>query len=260
MTDFAEVLKRIDGSLHLPQPARSRVILELAADLEELYRLYREKGLSDGEARAAALNDLEASDDVLMDLAEVHASALRRGMDRLVRQAESGWARALLLVMLVAVAVVTARVVLSPTFVEDAGVFLWPMGLCLAVGLAMGGMLLLRLQGFDVDDPAPARTALDRLAVLILTEGVLALVGAFMELYWAAGRMMDEGGPITPGFFDWLVRGSALLSTGMAAALILAVVWFLASHRVAVIEDARAALLMAVPALADEDGNTGGGR
>ena len=46
MTDFTAALRRIDSRLHLPQPARSRVILELAGDLEELYRHYRATGLS----------------------------------------------------------------------------------------------------------------------------------------------------------------------------------------------------------------------
>jgi hypothetical protein len=249
MTDFADALRRIDARLHLPQPARSRVILELATDLEALYRHYLDKGLTEDEAREAALSDLDATDEVLTDLAEVHVSAVRRGMDRLVRQAESGWTRALLLVVLVAVAGAAARVVLTPMFVEDAGIFLWPMGLCLGVGAVTGGLLLMRLQRFDADDPAPARGLLDRIAVLIVGEFMLALFGAWMELYWAVGRMVDDAGQITPELFGWLVRASALMSAGVAAALILAVVWFFASHRTAVIEDARAALLMTVPTL-----------
>ena len=260
MTDFAEALRGIDGRLHLPQPARARVILELAADLDQLHLHYVEKGLTDEEARRAALSDLEATDEVLTDLAEVHASALRRGMDRLVRQADSGWARALLMGVLVGVVVVAARVVLSPMFIEDAGVFLWPLGLCLLAGLATAGALLLRLQRFDADDPAPARGPLDRLAVLILAEGVIAAFGSWLELYWAVGRMVGERGEITVGLFSWLVRSSALLSAGIAGALILAVGWFLASYRTAVIEDARAAVLLAVPTLAHTKTNKGGGR
>ena len=253
MTDFAEALRRIDARLHLPQPARSRVILELATDLEALYRHYLDTGLAEEEARLAALSDLDATDEVLTDLAEVHVSAVRRGMDRLVRQIDSGWTRALLLVVLAVVAGTAARVVLSPMFVEDAGLFLWPMGLCLLAGGATGGLLLMRLQRFDADDPAPARGPLDRIAVLLLGEGILALFGTWMELYWAVGRMVDDTGQITPQLFAWLVRGSALLSAGIAAALILAVVWFFASHRTAVIEDARAALLMTVPTLGSRD-------
>jgi len=249
MSDFAAALQRIDRRLHLPQPARSRVILELASDLEDLYGHYRDKGLSEAEAREAALADLDASDEVLTDLSEVHASGARRGMDRIVRQVDARWARALLLVVLGGAVVVAARVALSPKFVEDAGVFLWPIGLCLLAGLATGGLLMLRLQRFDADDPAPARSALDRLAVLILAEGVLAVFGSWLELYWAAGRMVEAQGAITVNLFGWLVRSSAVLSVGLLSGLILAVVWFFASYRTAVLEDARAALLMTVPEL-----------
>jgi hypothetical protein len=249
MSEFSAALQRIDSRLHLPQPARSRVILELARDLEDLYGHYQSKGLSETEAREAALADLDASDEVLTALSEVHASGIRRGMDRVVRQMDAPWARALLLVVLGVGVVVAARVALSPMFVEDAGMFLWPLGLCLLAGLATGGLLMLRLQRFDADDPTTARGALDRLAVLIAAEGVLAVFGAWLELYWAAGRMVDAQGAITVSLFGWLVRSSALLSAGILGGLILAVVWFFASYRTAVLEDARAALLLTVPSL-----------
>ncbi len=36
----------------LPQPAKSRILLEMAADLEDLYEVYREQGLGDEVAEA----------------------------------------------------------------------------------------------------------------------------------------------------------------------------------------------------------------
>jgi hypothetical protein len=249
MTDFASALRRIDRRLHVPQPVRSRVILELAGDLEALHGHYLAKGLGETEAREAALADLDASDEVIAALAEVHASPVRRGMDRVVRQMDAPWARGLLLVVLVGGVAAAARAALSPMFVEDAGVFLWPLGVVLMAGLAAGGMLLIRLQRFDADDPARARRAADRLAVLIFVEGTLAGLGSWLELYWAAGRMAEAGGDITVNLFGWGVRTAALLSAGIAASLVLAVVWFFASHRLAVLEDARAALLLTVPEL-----------
>jgi hypothetical protein len=258
MRDFAAALRRIDSRLHLPQPARSRVILELAGDLEELYEHYRGKGLSEDAAGEAALSDLDASDDVLTALAEVHASGARRGMDRLVRQADAPWARALLLVVLAGGMVAAARAALTPMFVEDAGVFLWPVALCLLAGLATGAMLLLRLQRFDADDPSPARALLDRLALLIVAQVIIAGVGAWLELYWAAGRMVDARGELTVHLFGWLVRSSALVSAGILGALVLAVLWIFASYRTAVLEDARVALLMKVPELEGTDSKGGG--
>jgi hypothetical protein len=258
MSDFAAALRRIDSRLHLPQPARSRVILELAGDLEELYEHYRDKGLAEDAAREAALSDLDASDEVLTALAEVHASAARKGMDRLVRQAEAPWARALLVVVLAGGMVAAARAALTPMFVEDAGMFLWPVGLCLLAGLATGATLLLRLQRFDADDPTLAHVLLDRLAVLIVAEVVISAVGSWLELYWAAGRMVDARGELTVQLFGWLVRSSALVSAGILGALVLSVLWFFASYRTAVLEDARAALLMKVPDLEGTNSKGGG--
>ena len=260
MSDFADALRGIDQRLHLPQPARARVILEIAGDLEDLYGHYVSSGMTEEDARKAALAGLDATDEVLRELSEVHASGMRRSMDRLVRQADSGWARALLWVVVAGAVVTAARVVLSPMFVDDAGVFLWPIGLSLVAGVAIGVLLLVRLQRFDADDPGPARRSLDRIATLIAAEGFFAGAGIWAELYWAVGRMAGDGGPLTPGFFAWVVRSSALLCAGLASALILALVWILVSHRTAVMEDARAGVLMAVSSVSRNNSETGGGR
>lgn len=50
MNPFNPLLKRINDKLDLSQPAKSRIVLEIAADLEDLYRIYRDRGLSEEEA------------------------------------------------------------------------------------------------------------------------------------------------------------------------------------------------------------------
>lgn len=258
MTDFADALRNVESRLHIPQPARSRVILELAADLEELHRYYLAKGLADEDARTEALDHFDATDDVLAALVKVHSSALRRGMDQLVRHAEEGWARALLTGVLVVVVAGATRVALNPTFVADAGIFLWPVTAVLAWGLAVGGTLMIRLQRFDTDDTGPLRRPLDRLMRLAGAQLAIVGFGTWFELYLAGRRMAATGGQeMAVHFFHWLVRAAALVSAGLAGALILAVVWFLVATRAAVIEDARAALLLAVPEF--EEPRQGGG-
>ena len=50
MSRFAELLGRTAARLDIPQPARSRVLLELAGDLDALYEHYRGLGLEEDEA------------------------------------------------------------------------------------------------------------------------------------------------------------------------------------------------------------------
>ena len=62
---FVPELRRISAELRLPEPARSRVLLEMAADLEALYLHFRERGLTDDEAVALAGERLLASPEAV---------------------------------------------------------------------------------------------------------------------------------------------------------------------------------------------------
>jgi len=50
MTQFTPILKRINERLDLPQPTKSRIILEIASDLEDTFRFYLQKGLDEQES------------------------------------------------------------------------------------------------------------------------------------------------------------------------------------------------------------------
>ena len=54
MTRFAPLLKSINDRLDLPQPTKSRIILEIAADLEDLYQFYQNQGMNESEAAQKA--------------------------------------------------------------------------------------------------------------------------------------------------------------------------------------------------------------
>ncbi len=44
MNRFAPLLKSINARLDLPQPTKSRIILEIASDLEDMYQFYQSQG------------------------------------------------------------------------------------------------------------------------------------------------------------------------------------------------------------------------
>ena len=53
MSRFADTLRLINQRLSLPEPAKSRVLLEIAADLEGLFEHYSANGRDDQEAAAS---------------------------------------------------------------------------------------------------------------------------------------------------------------------------------------------------------------
>jgi hypothetical protein len=245
MTDFADVLLPLSARLPLPQPARSRVLLEIAADLEDMYRHYRAAGLSEADARSKAVDAFDLSDQALADLVQVHSTTFRKLLDRLSAQAQSRWERALLLLVALAVAFVALRLYLSGPVIADAGWMVWPPLLCAMAGLLLG--LAKAYQVFIKQDHEPlrARRGVDAVAVLAITQCLLGFLGAYVGLYLAAWRIAGDVRNAFVYLFDWLLSGAALLSASLSGALLTAMIWFVLAKRVAVIADAEAMQLLA---------------
>ena len=55
MRRIAEVLKQVSDGLDLPQPTKSRILLEMAGDLEDLYQHHLSQGFD--EAAAASTGE-----------------------------------------------------------------------------------------------------------------------------------------------------------------------------------------------------------
>ena len=54
MEYFKSLLIDINNKLELPQPIKSRIILEISADLNAAFRTFQNQGMSDKEAFVAA--------------------------------------------------------------------------------------------------------------------------------------------------------------------------------------------------------------
>lgn len=245
MTDFADVLMPLSARLPLPQPARSRILLEIAADLEDLYQHYRSSGLSQAEARSKAIEACDLSDQALAELVQLHTSTFRKLLDRLSAQAQTRWERALLVLIALVVAGAALNVLLREPLISDAGWMAWPPLLCAATALLFG--LAKSYHIFVKQDHAPrrARRGVDAVAVLAIAQCLLGFLGVYVGLYLAAWRIAGDVRNAFLYLFNWLLSGSALLSTSLSGALITAVIWFVLARRVALIADAEAMQLLA---------------
>ena len=82
MSRFNIFLHRTGERLALPKATRSLILVEIAADLEDLFNHYVQEGLSEDEAAARLPNVVLVSFDVSADRAESSTCArLRRGDD-----------------------------------------------------------------------------------------------------------------------------------------------------------------------------------
>ena len=245
MSRFAGVLKRISDGLDLPQPIRSRILLEMAGDLEDLYDHHRDQGLGEEEALRRAEDAFVASDEALKHLARIHESS--GGLtERVARQVGSWWEKLLLLIWLVAVILVAGAVVTKVHFFVIVSPFVWPIVGLAAAALVFSLWKLYQLFLKEPTDPRSFRSGLGLLLFVSAASLALAVCGFFHHLRWYAMQAW-QGAPehLFGMFSNWTLAVSSLMIIGLLTAIFTALVWFLLAGLVARAENREAAALLA---------------
>jgi hypothetical protein len=237
-------MRTIDSRLDLPQPARSRVLLEIAADLRDMYEHYRQQGLSAQEAHQRAVDHCDLSDEVLAELTRLHTSAWRRFMDRFSEQAQSRWERALTVLMLLFVAAIAGRVVVTFDVFATAHRWAWA---AVAVTSAAMVFAMIKIYLAFIKQDHESRRLRAGLSSLLVAAGADLAIGAYgnwMGMYRAARRAEHDLAGFWLYVVEWLVEGASLMVVCFAAAIVCAMLWYVIANKVARIECAEAAALM----------------
>ncbi len=241
MNRFQATLQRTDDRLHLPRATRSRILLEMAADLEDLFRHHRAEGLDESEAARRAEEAVEVSDEALERLQAVHRSGLDRFSERLAGHVAQGWERLLVAVLLAFTVLMACQPLLvSGDFFTRASVFVWPV---LALDAIALGLVLTKLYGLNVRrdrDPRRLRAGLGTLLFVAAGSLAVGIQGLLVELFlflrrFAAGQL-DQG---------WPLAVSALMIVATVTAILAALAWFVLSRWAARIENREADALLA---------------
>lgn len=242
MTRFADVLKQTAARLELPQPAKSRILLEIAGDMEDLYQVCRERGLSREEARREAVARFELSDEALGELVTVHTSRFRRFLDGLSEQGRSRAEQVALGLLVLFVVATTGRQVAGSTFFANASGLSWPTLILTLLAILVGAhkaWVLWLAQNYDV------RRMHEGLAPILVLGGINALIGFFgfwLEVQIIA-RRLATGGP-GADLVIWLQASAATVVVAMISALICCLIWYLLAQKVARVQQAEVDYLL----------------
>lgn len=233
------VLRRVEATLEVPQPARSRILLELAADLEELYAAYRARGLSEEEAALRAEQLLGPSPEAVRDLIGLHEPLYRRLLGRYSRRVRHRWERALLTLLTLAVAGVAGAALVQAGFLSDPAPLLWPVLTC--AGFALAIVLAGAFRLFIARD-APGRPEAVLIGLPALATGVLllSLLGSTAEGYALARDVAAAGGWSIELFLPRVRRAAELLALGLTSVLLILLAWFHLRQRLLAVERAEA--------------------
>lgn len=244
MSHFVDILHHTSERLTLPQPARSRVLLEIAADMDDLFAVYRERGLGEDEARQQTLEDVDLSDEALSQLAMIHTGPVRQVLDRLSSRTLQIWERALLMLVVVSAFIAGDWFFSSDRLFRDAGLFAWPV---LAVVLVALVLSIVKFYQLFLKQDHSIRTLhgyLDLILGLSVFLLFLGFAGSWVEVWRLRQAAAAEPLPVLVFMMRWALVSTALLQLSLGLGILSALAWFGLAGKVSHIERHEADVLL----------------
>lgn len=258
MKQFTPLLKSINKRLDLPQPTKSRIILEIAADLDDLYQLYLSRGLEENEAAQKAEEKIDLTDEALNELVQIHQSLFRKLLDKISAQAQSRWEKVAFIFMLLFIVAISVQAIFSTQFLSQASKWIYPV-----LGMSIAAILISFPKFYQLYIKKDhllkkIRTGLS----LILGMGVLNLVigilGYVIELLMAEDSALlfvnhlayivttqEAGsGQTLSNITAWMIKTSSLIMFTLVSTISIAFIWYILINKVSKIERAEAAVLL----------------
>ncbi len=244
MNHFHDLLIQISQQLEFPQPTKSRVLLEISGDLQDLFEYYREEGNNEDRARELAIEKLGLAEPQIADLNNIHQSGLNRWLDRFSRFRIDIWERYILGAMLVLIALLTARQLTTAELFEHANGFIWVVLISVLIGLMI---ILQRIYFLWIKRdhrPRSLRKGLGSLMGMAIASTAFGVLGTAFDFFITADRIVSDLDAFWYHFWHSWLRVSALGVFSLMATIILALSWFFLLTKVVKIEQAEVAFLL----------------
>ena len=236
MKRFASILKRINERLVLPQPLKYRILKEIAADLEDTFIVYIQRGLDEDEAEAKALEKIAADDNVIDQLIEVHETPVRKMLRRLSDKMRHRIEITLWISLLVIAGIfVTGLLISSDNFAGSP--FNWLTGSFI---ICMFGISVSKYYELFIKRDHSVQSIHRGLPLLIFICCLTIMIGTlgfFFELQESVYTMAGFGAEEFNNGVVLLLQSFTVISFSFAAAIAGAIVWLLITLKTLNIED-----------------------
>ncbi len=246
MNRFVKVLRELDEQLALPQAARSRVLLEVAADLEAAFELAVQGGLSEDEAEAAVVHDFKPTENTLAQLERIHGGPIVRLLDGISAQARDVWERTILAALACLVLLVSGCLLVDLRVFNVAGGWAWVLAVMTSVVLLVAVIKAYELHLRQDHRPRTLRRGLIVMVALALMQVAAGLGLVVVEGYSWLTALISIGPANMADPLSQLARISALATIALLGAIVSALVWFYLGQKVADIEEQEAELLLQI--------------
>lgn len=246
MNRFADVLQQARDRLQVPEPSRTRILLEMSSDLEDSYQYFLEEGLDETEAARRAEEAFGTSEDALRSLTRLHQTGAGGFADRLSSLVGTVWERILLVAILLFEMWLAVEFLSSDWFFFYVSPFVWPLAGVAAAAFSVTLWKLYQIFSKRGTEVRRLRTGLE--ALLFLAGASLAICGCgfFVHLQ----RFFRVNAPLAPeslfmNFAGWMIQISSMMTVGLLTAILTALVWFVLTNLVARAERAEVDELLA---------------
>jgi hypothetical protein len=244
MSRFTQALHEVDARLAIPEPGRSRILLEISADMEGLFQEYLERGASEAKAEAEVMDHFDLSEEALLELIRVHDTPLQRSLEHISGQVRGPWSRILMGILALFVVLGLGRVLLQGQLYRDASAVTWILMPLLAWGLWIAGSSFRWLYLTSGDGGSGLRGGPRRILGIAGLMLVVTVCGLWLELYLGALRIRGAPGEALVHLVAWFHLSSATMVISLSGALILGFLWFFLESRARLRELNAAAELM----------------
>ncbi len=233
MTRFANVLKQAGDRLRLSEPSRTRILLEIASDLEDSYHYHLDQGCDEAEAARRAEEAFGTSDEALQLLARIHGPGVGGFSERFSQQIGTLWSKILLVAVLAFDILLAVRIFSDRFFLFRPSPFLWPIAALALAAFVFTIWKLVQIYSRSGVDVRRLRTGLG--IPLFFAGASLAIAGlGFLYHLQRFLRLNANGAPeaLFRNLAGWMISISSLMTVGLLTATLAGLVWFVLSRLV----------------------------
>ncbi len=254
MNPFSNLLKNLNSKIELPQPAKSRILLEIAADLNDTYHLYLKRGLSETDAANKAREKFELSDEIIADLSKIHSGVFRQWIEKAMGKKQALWEKVLFVTFFLFLLISTLFIFISTPFFARASVFVYPILTVLIMAILLWLIKFYQLYLKNDHNVKRLHSGLNLFKIFGTVNLFLGMFGYFIEIYLSKAEIHFLG-PLfilfikdvhktLPSLVELMFRNASLILVCMLALMITAIFWLNIKQKINNIEQAEAAMLL----------------
>jgi len=244
MNRFSTLLKELNSKLDLPQPLKSKILIEVSEDLNDLYAHYIEKGFSKHEAIKMATEKINLTDETIAELVNIHKTTFHKWFQRLSERTRNRWEKVSLILILALLLFFTSGIIFSEEFFLQASVFMLPVIGLFICTLALSAIKFFKIYIQKDHNISRLRNKLPSILFLGGATLLVGFIGYFIDMYLTVSKIIAEFENFLMHFVQWLVRSSAHLMITFVITIIIFVIWYIFYNKVLKIEEASAAHLI----------------